>query len=195
MWPDWTHTNAILYSPDDGNLIVSIRHQNWLVKIDYEDGKGSGEILWRLGYQGDFALVGGTDPVDWFYAQHAPSFVSSNTSGTFTLTLFDNGDDRVFPFGCDKTGEPNCFYSTVPIFQIDEQSKTATLVSHLYAPYYNSWGGNAEVLQNGDLEFCETFGRIYEMTQGGSPQTELDIAGQLPYRGKRIPSLYPGIQW
>lgn len=32
LLPDWTHTNAVIYSGDDGNLIVSIRHQNWLVK-------------------------------------------------------------------------------------------------------------------------------------------------------------------
>ena len=40
-FPDWTHTNAILYSPDDGNLIVSIRHQNWLVMVDYANGTGA----------------------------------------------------------------------------------------------------------------------------------------------------------
>ena len=37
-FPDWTHTNAIIYSADDGNLIISIRHQNWLVKVDYANG-------------------------------------------------------------------------------------------------------------------------------------------------------------
>jgi arylsulfate sulfotransferase len=26
-FPDWTHTNAVVYSPDDGNLLVSMRHQ------------------------------------------------------------------------------------------------------------------------------------------------------------------------
>ena len=35
---DWTHTNAIVYSKDDGNLIVSIRNQNWIVKVKYADG-------------------------------------------------------------------------------------------------------------------------------------------------------------
>jgi len=58
-FPDWTHTNAILFSPDDGNLIVSVRHQNWVVKVDYANGVGTGDILWKLGYQGDFTLVGG----------------------------------------------------------------------------------------------------------------------------------------
>ena len=85
MYPDWTHTNAIIYSADDGNLIISIRHQNWLVKIDYANGSGAGDIIWHLGYQGDFALQGGTDPTDWFYAQHGPSFATTNTTGQIFL--------------------------------------------------------------------------------------------------------------
>ncbi len=91
--------NAVLYSPDDGNILVSIRHQNWVVKVDYQDGKGSGAILWRLGEGGDFTLKGGTDPTDWQYAQHMPNFFSTNTTGVFSLGLMDNGDDRIFPVG------------------------------------------------------------------------------------------------
>ncbi len=89
LYPDWTHTNAILYSPTDGDLIISIRHQNWLVKIDYDNGAGSGDIVWHLGYQGDFTLLnadGSADnnAVDWFYAEHGPSFTTTNTSGKFS---------------------------------------------------------------------------------------------------------------
>jgi hypothetical protein len=100
-------------------LIVSLRHQNWLLKIAYANGSGAGDIIWHLGYQGDFALVGGTDPTDWFYAQHGPSFASTNTSGNFTLAVFDNGDDRVFPSGvtCGTSGKPPCHYRTAPIFK------------------------------------------------------------------------------
>jgi arylsulfate sulfotransferase len=145
-FPDWTHTNAVLYSADDGNLIISVRHQNWLLKVDYADGVGTGDILWRLGYQGDFTLVGGTDPTDWFYAQHGPSFVTSNTTGQFSLALFDNGDDRVFPAGvtCDTTGEPPCLYSTVQILQLDETLKTATFVFHPTAPTYSDLEGTRQ---------------------------------------------------
>ena len=201
--PDWTHTNAILYSPDDSNLIVSLRHQNWLLKIDYRNGNGNGDILWKLGYQGDFALIGGTDPTDWFYAQHGPSFVSKNTTGIFSLALFDNGDDRVFPpnVTCGAMGEPACLYSTAQILQIDETSMTATLVSHPRAPEYSSFGGNAEVLKNGNLEFCESAGagegNIYEVLPGAGAQTvwHMSTPNQLVYRGKRIPSLYPDVQW
>lgn len=204
-FPDWTHTNAVIYSQDDGNLIISIRHQNWLVKINYANGTGNGDILWKLGYQGDFALMGGTDPTDWFYAQHAPSFVSTNTTGKFSLALFDNGDDRVFPSGvtCGATGAPSCFYSTVPLLQVDEAAKTATFAFHLTAPTYSFFGGNAEDLKNGNLEFCETTGGpgvagdIYEVTQGSASQTvwQMLVSGEYVYRGQRIPSLYPGVQW
>jgi arylsulfate sulfotransferase len=205
-FPDWTHTNAVLYSPDDGNLIVSIRHQNWLVKVDYANGTGAGDILWKLGYQGDFALLGGTDPIDWFYAQHGPSFVTANTTGQFSLVLFDNGDDRVFPSGvtCGTTGAPPCLYSTVPLLELDETAKTATLAFHPTVPMYSFFGGNAALLKNGNVEFCEAAvgpeensGVIYEVTEDSSPQTvwQMQVAGLFVYRGQRIPSLYPGVQW
>jgi arylsulfate sulfotransferase len=204
-FPDWTHTNAIVYSADDGNLIVSLRHQNWLLKIDYANGMGKGDIVWKLGYQGDFALIGGTDPTHWFYAQHGPSFVTKNTTGAFSLVLFDNGNDRVFPSGvtCNAAGQPACLYSTVPILQIDETAKTATIVFNPMAPTYSFFGGNASVLKNGNVEFCESAGGpgvagdIYEVTQDSSAQTvwQMQITTQYAYRGQRIPSLYPGVQW
>ncbi len=204
-FPDWTHTNAILYSADDGNLIISIRHQNWLVKVDYANGAGAGDILWKLGYQGDFTLVGGTDPTDWFYAQHGPSFVTTNTTGKFSLVLFDNGDDRVFPSGvvCGTNGEPPCLYSTVPVLQLDEAAMIAAFTFHHTAPTYSFFGGNAEVLANGNVEFCEaagiagTTGVVYEVTQDSNAQTvwQMQTTGLFAYRGQRIPSLYPGVQW
>jgi arylsulfate sulfotransferase len=205
MYPDWTHTNAVLYSADDGNLIISIRHQNWIIKIDYEDGAGTGNILWHLGYQGDFTLVGGTDPTDWFYAQHGPSFASPNTTGNFMLAVFDNGDDRVFPTGvtCGTTGEPPCLYSTAQIYNIDETAMTATLTFNPTTPTYSFFGGNNAVLANGNVEYCEAAGGpgeagdIYEVTQESTPATiwHMFVNGQYVYRGQRVPSLYPGVQW
>lgn len=221
-YPDWMHTNAILYSPTDGNLIISIRHQNWLVKIDYNNGAGAGDILWKLGAvlpndttpedTADFTLLNAdgspdTTATDWFFAQHGPSFTTLNTSGQFGLTLFDNGDDRGVvdvAGGTCGTGEPIACYSTVPLFNIDETAKTATFVIHPTTPDYSFFGGNAETLKNGNVEFDEcnkplpTDGaEIYEVTQAPVPQTvwQMSILGQDTYRGMRIPSLYPGVQW
>jgi hypothetical protein len=190
-------------------LIESIRHQNWLVKVDYNNGAGAGDILWRLGYQGDFTLSGGTDPTDWFYAQHGPSFTTTNTTGQFSLILFDNGNDRTFPSGqvtCGVQASSTC-YSTVPLLQLDETAKTATLSFHPTAPYFSFFGGNAEILKNGNAEYCESSGAhggdIHEVTQDSIAQdvwvmkSGFDAARMYPYayRGQRIPSFYPGIQW
>src|SRR5262249_55222417 len=29
-FPDWTHTNAVVYTPDDHNLMISMRTQSWV---------------------------------------------------------------------------------------------------------------------------------------------------------------------
>jgi len=206
LFPDWTHANALAYS-DDGNLLISMRHQNWILKVDYANGVGTGNILWHLGQQGDFALKGGVDPTDWFYAQHAPSFTTTNTSGKFSLVLFDNGDDRAFAPGqsCQSTADPACLFSTVPILDIDEAAKTATLAFHYKTPEYSNFGGNADVLPNGNVEFDECDSTdfinpaadIYEVTQGSNPEIiwHLHVAAEFAYRAFRLPSLYPGVQW
>ncbi len=203
FFPDWLHSNAILYSPDDGNLLVSMRHQNWIVKIHYANGTGAGEVMWKLGYQGDFTLVGGTDPTDWFYAQHGPSFLSSTTAGKFTLGVFDNGDDRTFASGvtCGSAGAPPCFYSSAAVLEIDESAMTATYVFHQTTPEYSNFGGNLESVANGNIHFCETDGGpgfsadVYEITPSGSTVWKAVVSNQFAYRAKRLPSLYPGVQW
>ena len=206
LYPDWTHTNAILYSPDDGNLIISIRHQNWLVKVDYANGSGAGDIIWHLGYQGDFALQGGTDPTDWFYAQHGPSFATTNTTGKFSLILFDNGDDRVFPTGvtCGTAGQPPCSIlhrSSIAARRISKnsdawrsiqpRSPTLSLEVTPRCSKTATWS-TTNVAFPSDISAA-----IFEVTQTSPPQTvwQMQIAGQYAYRGMRIPSLYPGVQW
>ncbi len=156
QFPDWTHTNAIVYTPDDHNILVSMRHQNWVVKVDYNDGAGTGNIVWRLGYQGNFTLQGGSSPQDWQYAQHAPSIVGPTSAGIFSLTLMDNGDDRTMSDGnlCGTGSEAPC-YTTIPLFTINENTMTRNhMLPHqqLDPSLYSYFGGNAEVLSNGDFE-------------------------------------------
>ena len=203
--PDWTHGNAVIYSADDGNLLYSSRLLSWIIKIDYEDGKGSGNVLWKFGFQGDFALDSGA-PAAWQYGQHDIQILSPNTTGIFTLGAFDNGFIRVMNNNgdlCGASGQPAC-YSRVPIFQVDEATRTAHVLWEDSPLPYSAAVGSIELLDNSDVEFDEGFlpgnlynSRVTEVTQEANPQTvwQMDVTSQVGYRIYRIPSLYPGVQW
>ena len=77
MKKDWSHGNALAIDLD-GNYLVSFRnfHQIWKIHSD------SGEIIWKLGLNGDFDL----NENELFYSQHT---VFINRFGE--LMLFDNG--------------------------------------------------------------------------------------------------------
>ena len=203
-FPDWTHSNAIVYNPNDGNLMLSIRHQSWVIGIDYQNGSGSGNVLWRLGDQGDFNLAGG-DPSQWFYAQHFPDLVSINGS-QITLAVFDNGNLRVLDSQGDTCGGlgPDC-YTRATLYKFDQSTMQAQLLWQ-YAPgFFSFWGGAIVGLPNGNVEFgmSQPFpiprlgSQIMEMTPSNPAEVvwQMDLRGGYSYRAYRIPSLYPGVSW
>ncbi len=204
LFPDWTHGNAVVYSSSDGNLIYSARHQNWVMKIDYSNGTGTGSVLWRLGYQGDFTLAQGSDPSLWFYAQHFPSIISQSGQQT-DLAIWDNGNDRVL----DSSGNvctTNC-YSRGTHFQLDESTRVANLVWNDSPALFGIWGGSINQLENGNVEFdinglalspSGGVSMVEEVTQTPLPQVvwQMDFdAPSTAYRAYRVPSLYPGVSW
>jgi hypothetical protein len=207
MWPDWTHSNSVVYSPDDKALVVSSRHQGWVFKVNYGDGTGDGSLIWTLGYQGAFNLLPGPtnsmDPEDWFSAQHDANIISTNTSGAIDILMFDNGNQRIV----NSSGAPcgaavTPCESRVPIYHVDENAKTAeiTWINKL-APVFSFFGGSARLLPNGNIEFAEcapgaNLAAIFEVTRTTPPTTvwSMQIA-QNTYRGTRMGSLYPGVQW
>lgn len=215
--PDWTHANALVYTPNDGNLLLSLRHQSWVLKIDYNNGAGAGDVMWRLGYQGDFPLtlagVPTDDPINWFSFQHFPSLIGQN-GPQMMLAVWDNGDNRVLDANGDICGvglpSPTC-YSRATIFQIDESAMVADLVwDTLPGPGdYSLWGGSINQLNNGNVEFdinaasppviANVASEVQEVTQTSSPQIvwKLDITpvASDAYRAYRVPSLYPGVNW
>lgn len=197
---DWTHSNALIYT-SDGDLLLSMRNQSWILKIDYQNGAGTGDILWRLGEGGDFALAGG-DPTQWFYGQHDPNTVTDNGS-QLTLAIWDNGNYRIDSTG-QACGTTTLCYSRATIFEIDQTARVANVLWQDLPGAYDFWGGSIAVLPNGNVEFDQTslFGlvpasRISEVTQTPNPQTvwRLDLTGENAYRATRIPSLYPGVTW
>jgi|HubBroStandDraft_1064217.scaffolds.fasta_scaffold12068_3 arylsulfate sulfotransferase len=206
--PDWTHSNAIVYTPD-GNLLLSMRAQSWVLKLDYANGTGAGDILWQLGPSlpgdvGNFFTLSGGDPTQWFYSQHYPNLLSMN-GPELTLAVMDNGDYRTDSSGvqCETTPTAPACYSRAAIFQVDESTYVASVLWEDLPGFYSTWGGSAGVLSNGNVEFDMTTlngaqaSQIMEVTQTGSPQTvwQLNITGENAYRGFRIPSLYPGVTW
>lgn len=201
--PDWTHSNAVVYTPNDGNLLVSMRNQSWILKIDYRNGIGSGAVLWRLGEGGDFTLTGG-DPSQWFYAQHFPSLV--NTDGApLTMAIFDNGNLRILDGKGKECGSPGpACYSRATIFQVDESTRIATVIWQDAPGPYSFWGGSINQLPNSNVEFDMaapfpeiTGSQVLEVTKTDTPQTvwQMDIQKGHAYRAYRIPSLYPDVSW
>jgi len=201
QFPDWTHANALAYSPDDGNLLVSLRHQNWVLKLDYENGTGTGNILWKLGYQGDFTL-NSDNPADWFYAQHDANIVSPNSTGDFLLGVYDNGNDRVL-LACGSPGATPC-YTRATIFEVNETNMTAS-VNWADSPLsFSSWGGAVQLLPSRNM-FVDlnapvinpAGALVFEVTKTQTPQLvwQMGINGQNDYRTIHLPSLYPGVQW
>jgi len=182
---DWLHINAVSWSPTDGNLVVSVRHQDWVIKIDYENGAGDGHVIWRLGKDGDFA-VNSTDPNPWFSHQHDAHFIDDNT-----LILFDNGNTR-------RAGDPAA-HSRGQVWKIDEQTMTATLEFNVDLGSYSPMFGAAQRLSNGDYSFLsgaqgtapKLFGQTIEVRPDGSKAYVLQV-NKGEYRSFRIQTLYEG---
>ena len=182
---DWLHENAVSWSPADGNLIVSVRHQDWVIKIDYARGRGDGHVIWRLGQDGDFA-VSSSDPSPWFSHQHYSHYLDDST-----LILFDNGNTR-------QAVDPNA-HSRGQVWRLDEDARTATLVVNLDVGNYSPELGTAERMPNGNYVFDSgsqgggLFGQSIEMLPNGTRVYVQEVAAR-DYRSFRMTNLYHGIR-
>lgn len=178
---DWTHGNALELTPD-GNLLYSSRHQDWIIKINYANGAGNGDILWRLGNGGDFQMIS-SDPQPWFSHQHGPQLSADGT----TLAVYDDGDLR-------QAVNPNA-HSRGQVLKLDEKNRTATLVFNADLVGYSFALGNAQILPDGNY----WFGGGWLLPSQTSQSIEFDPAANpvfeqavsIPeYRVFRMPDLY-----
>src|SRR5262249_27815594 len=182
----WLHDNAVSLSPTDGNLILSVRHQDWVIKIDYENGEGDGHVIWRLGQDGDFT-VNSTDPSPWFSHQHNAHYIDDHT-----LILFDNGNTR-------RASDPNA-HSRGQVWRLDEQTMTATLLLNADLGNSSDALGAAQRLSNGNFSFTSgfqgqppnQFGQTIEVLPDGTKSYVLEV-NLIEYRSYRIRTLYEGI--
>jgi arylsulfate sulfotransferase len=182
---DWLHGNSAQYQPSDGSLLVSLRDQDWVVKIDYNNGQGTGDILWRLGAGGDFSM-NSSDPYPWFSGQHDVEF---QYGGQEVLSLFDNGNTRVLSFpGENSRGQ---------VLNVDQTNMQVSLDLSVYLDGYSPALGTAQLLTNGDYSFEPGFlnpgNHGYEQSIEVTPSTSVvyEFEGNNPaYRSWRMPSLY-----
>ena len=90
---DWGHANGAIVDPRDGNIIVTIRHQDAVVKFDRD-----GQLGWILGDHARWSerfrpfLLEPEGAFEWPYHMHAPQITAAGT-----LMLFDNGNFRAIP--------------------------------------------------------------------------------------------------
>src|SRR5262245_48265338 len=182
----WLHDNAVSLSPTDGNLILSIRHQDWVIKIDYRHGDGDGHVIWRLGAGGDFAL-NSLDPTAWFSHQHNAHYIDDHT-----LILFDNGNTR-------RASDPNA-HSRGQVWTLAETNMAATPVLNADLGSYSFRLGSAQRLSNGNYAFLSgsqgpvpnDIAQSIELLPDGTPSCILRVAGP-EYRSFRMRTLYEGI--
>ena len=136
---DWLHINAVSWSPADGNLVLWVRHQDWVIKVDYRNGAGDGHVVWRLGQGGDFTL-NSADPSAWFSHQHNAHFIDDTT-----MVLLDNGNTR-------RATDPAAT-SRGQVWTLDETNMTATPVLNADLGSYAGAVGSAQRLSNGNYHF------------------------------------------
>ena len=182
---DWTHGNAIEATPD-GNLLVSLRNQDWIVKINYDAGEGNGEVLWRLGNGGDFKLVSAVQN-GWFSHQHDPRFEPLSAD---RLMVLDNGNVR-------RDTDPKAT-TRGQVYQLDEQTKTATLVLNADLGRYSLAVGSTERLSNGNYWFDAGFlpdasGISDEVDSNGKSVFSVRTAAPV-YRSYRLADMYSPVR-
>lgn len=158
---DWTHGNSLQFTPD-GNILFSIRHFDWVIKIDYRNGAGDGHILWRLGKEGDFEIES-DDPDPWFSHQHDAQLLDADT-----VLLFDNGNIR-------RAGD-NTANSRGQLYKIDERNRKAKLLLNADLGVYAGSLGSAQKLPNGNYHF-----NAAQVGQSRSYAIEVDSSGKIQY--------------
>jgi hypothetical protein len=121
------------------------------------------------------------------------------------MAVYDDGNFRIDANGvaCGSGASAPACYSRGVIFQIDEGTRIATVSWQDLLGFFSPWGGSIGILSNGNVEFASSqpfnaiSSQITEVTHTDIPQTvwQMNITGEQAYRGKRIPSLYPGVTW
>ncbi|MGM0490819.1 MAG: aryl-sulfate sulfotransferase [Planctomycetota bacterium] len=167
---DWSHANALQYLPEENAILVSFRHLDCVMKIDWETAR----TRWILGDPDRWGaewqpfLLEPVGNMQWFYHQHSPKETPRGT-----LIMFDNGNYRAHPYSPITPAAET--QSRVVEYRIDEQAMTVEQVfeywgtgdDRFYSPFY----GEADCLRKTDNLLITDGGRIE--LEDGTPHHEV----------------------
>jgi hypothetical protein len=217
---DWAHFNSVIDDPRDDSIIISLRHQDALVKFS----RSTGDLKWILGPHANwspefqpFLLTPVGEPFEWQYHQHAPMITPSGT-----ILVFDNGNFRASPFDGNNKIRNRQNYSRAVEYAVDEQNMQIrqvweygkNIAKPLYAGHISdanwmnttgnvliTFGGTSFTggVRNSELGLGAVSTRIIEVTHDTPATKVFDILVYDPgrqarlqvYRSERIPDLYP----
>ncbi len=217
---DWSHVNSVFYSPPDDSIIVSVRHQDAVIKLSRE----TGELIWIMGTHTGWGnrwksdLLNPVGELEWQHHQHAARITRDGS-----LLLFDNGNHRAWPPEA-KTPDREA-YSRAVEFKIDEEQGTVEQVWLYGTPgpgaFFSSFVSEADLLpvtgnvlvteggvtRNDEGEYASGreatrySTRIVEVTHSDAPEIVFELLIEDPsaedpmgwtvYRSERLPDLYP----
>lgn len=181
-YADWMHANSFVWDKTTDTILLNVRNQDTLLKID----KKTGDIIWKAGRHGNFTVldINGTQ-VDtiWNYP-HSLEWVGGNHYVLFNNGLFN--PDVPSSMSQDGTG-----ISGFVEFEIDEENQILRkawswqALNETY--YFSESGGDADRLPDGNT--IGIFGNMAlvqsrpvpvifaEVTREGEVAWELQILG------------------
>lgn len=178
---DWTHSNAICYIESEKSLLLSVRSQGWVIKIDHV----TGDVIWIMGDSGGtdssyenndkfFTLESG----EWMTGQHAAIVTSDDE-----ILLYDNRNES----------NGATLMSRAVKYRLDDLTLTAEQTWEGLATNYTSSMGDVDELSNGNVLVCAAGGRassglnISEMASDASGEIIWSVSSDKNiYRAERV---------
>jgi hypothetical protein len=190
---DWLHGNCAQVQLADGSLVVSLRNQDWVIKIDfgYPNGNGTQNIKWRLGLGGDFTINSNVQ-FPWFSGQHDAEFQGTQVAGgplATVMTVLDDGNTRVAQGGPGSRGAA---------YTVNEATMTASFYAEAGLTVFTHALGSAQQLPNKNYWYDAGWvvgpgNTFYEESSEYTPNGTLVYLVKAPataYRSWRMPSMY-----
>jgi len=184
---DWGHANGLVYDADEDIILVSLRHQDAVIKFS----RATGELIWILAPPENwtaehqpYLLQATGGEFAWPYHQHAPMLGPNGE-----IALFDNGNFRSSPYAAEPPStDIRDQFSRVVEYVVDETAMTVTQTLDFRGPddltMFSDAGGDADYLENGNV--LGVFGSL--KSQNGLSLPEIGIAD----RALRVIEFVPG---